>query len=124
MTAPIARTASSDFLQAMVAYAITLGAEVSLHTGDPGNNGANEVVGGTYARQTTVWGSPTMNGGNGQSVGADCTFNVPANTTCTHFGVWKGAAFQYGAPLSPPITIGASGAGTVVLTPTYQEVPG
>lgn len=117
------RTASNDFLQAIVNYAITLGDNVSLHTGDPGKTGANEVVGGSYARQATAWAAATMAGDNGQSVGSDCTFSVPANTTCTHFGVWSNTTFQYGASLAPPISIGAS-AGTVIVTPTYQEVPG
>lgn len=118
------RTASNDFLQAMVDYAATLGDSVSLHTASPAHNGANEVVGGSYARQTTEWGAATMNGDNGQSVGSDCTFSVPANTTCTHFGVWGDGTFQYGAALSPPISVGSGGSGTIIVTPTYQELPG
>ena len=31
---------------------------------------------------------------------------------------------QYGAPLSPPITISSSGPGTAIVTPVYQEQPG
>lgn len=31
---------------------------------------------------------------------------------------------EYGAPLSPPITISSSGPGTAIVTPVYQEQPG
>ncbi len=35
---------------------------VSLHTGDPGTNGASEVSGGSYARQSASFGA--LNAGN------------------------------------------------------------
>ena len=104
----------------MVAHAATLGAEISLHTGPPGPTGANEIE---TKRQLTDWGPPRINDGVGQSIGDECTFEVPGGVTCTHFGVWRGEEFQYGAPIDPSITVGFDG-GIVVLAPAYQEVPG
>ena len=59
---------------------------VSLHTADPSTNGANEVTGGSYARKSAAWGSPS----NGSvSNGSNVVFDVPAATTITHIGYWS-----------------------------------
>lgn len=60
-------------------------AVASLHTADPGDTGANEVAGGSYARQAVVFGAPaagviTMTG--------EETFPVPA-TTVAWAGFWS-----------------------------------
>jgi hypothetical protein len=59
---------------------------VSLHTADPSTNGANEVTGGSYTRESAAWGSPS-NGAvtNGSSI----VFDVPGSTTITHIGYWS-----------------------------------
>jgi hypothetical protein len=59
---------------------------VSAHTASPGDNGANEVNGGSYARQTNTW--------NAASAGAVDNSNapvipIPAGTTVTHLGLWS-----------------------------------
>ena len=58
---------------------------VSLHTGAVGTTGANEVAGGSYARVSVTFGSPSS--GQMASTGA-VTINVPASTTVTSFGFW------------------------------------
>ncbi len=72
--------AKNTMLDALtVAYA-------SLHTGDPGSNGANEVSGGSpaYARQAVTFNSAT-NGA--RALNADVTFDVPA-CTVQYVGYW------------------------------------
>lgn len=70
-----------DALGAVAVYA-------SLHTDDPGTNGANEVTGGNpaYARKSITW--------NGADAGAmdDSNapeFDVPASTTIKYVGLWS-----------------------------------
>lgn len=59
---------------------------VSLHTADPSTNGANEVTGGSYSRESAAWGSPS----NGAvSNGSSIVFDVPGSTTITHLGYWS-----------------------------------
>lgn len=56
---------------------------VSLHTGDPGTSGANELTGGTpvYAAQATAWTTPTT---DTLALSNQPTWNVPAGSTITH----------------------------------------
>lgn len=58
---------------------------VSLHTADPGDTGANEVSGGSYARIAV-----TFNAAAAGSMDSSSTpvINVPAGTTITHLGLW------------------------------------
>jgi len=124
--------AASNFLLSLAHAATGAGNVISLHTADPGTTGANEVAGSKYARQNTTWAAPVMNGLVAQAVGTDVTFTVPANTTCTHFGVWSDGAridlaagtFLYGSVLAPQIVVGASGDGEVIVSPVYQEASG
>lgn len=64
-------------------------AYVSLHTGDPGNTGANEVTGGSYARQLAGFGAPADDSGvRAVTNASDIDFtNMPA-ATVTHFAIW------------------------------------
>ena len=58
---------------------------VSLHTGDPGENGANEVTGGEYKRQLVTFSTPSNKQTSNPS---DIEFvNMPA-CTITHMGLW------------------------------------
>lgn len=127
---PAPRSASNSFLFDMVDHATGRdgagkgGDSISLHTGDPGTAGASEVTGGGYGRITTVWGAPAMNGADAQSIGSDCTFNLPASTTANFYGVWGPSGFRYGAALVPPVVIDASGPGQALITPVYVERAG
>ncbi len=64
---------------------------VSLHSGDPGTTGANEISGGSpaYARKTAAWGSST----NGSAaLSSAVQFDIPGSVTITHFGTWTSAS--------------------------------
>jgi hypothetical protein len=57
----------------------------SLHTGDPGTTGVNEVATGSgYNRQQASWGTASLS----QIAAATVTFNVPAATTIQYWGIW------------------------------------
>ena len=83
---------------------LTTSAFVSLHTGDPGDTGANEVTGGAYARQgpiafTNVGSNPTVasnsahvkfSGGDG-GLGRDYVFRSVGRCDGGKFSRWRGA---------------------------------
>lgn len=81
-----------DLVASGTAYTKGAGNRLSLHTGDPGENGtANEVVnagGSTYARQPCTW-TPASGGSVSLALNVDFD-NMPA-VTVTHFGVWTTA---------------------------------
>lgn len=61
----------------------------SLHTADPGETGASEASGGSYARQAITWnaaasGSMTNNGA--------INFTVMPAATITGIGIWDAAS--------------------------------
>lgn len=58
----------------------------SLHTGDPSTTGANEVSGGSYAREIVPW--DTAAAGNVTTDGS-IVFDVPAGTTISYVGYWS-----------------------------------
>jgi hypothetical protein len=66
--------------------ALADGRKLSLHTGAPGADGtANEVVGGTYARQSATFGAAA----NAAAVlSAAIEFAGMPACTVTHVGVW------------------------------------
>ena len=87
---------------------------VSLHTGDPGDTGASEVVGGSYARvqrdaADANWSAGTATDGLTSNV-ATITFPSPSANwgVVTHFGVWdavSGGNFIASGPLTIAKTI-------------------
>jgi hypothetical protein len=77
-------------------------AYASLHNGDPGTTGANEISGGTpaYARKAITVGASSA--GSARTLSADVTFDVPAGTI-THVGYWSaitGGTFQGSDPVT------------------------
>ena len=66
--------------------------QMSLHTGDPSDNGsANEANGGGYSRQACSFGAAS---GGSKSLSATVTFSVAGNATpidYTHYALWEGA---------------------------------
>jgi len=66
-------------------YVFTLSPYASLHTTTPGNTGAAEVSGGSYARQTIAFGAPAS--GVKTSTTAQNWTNMPA-VTVGYFGFW------------------------------------
>ncbi|HEX7050016.1 MAG TPA: hypothetical protein VF188_07350 [Longimicrobiales bacterium] len=80
---------------------------VSLHTADPGETGASEVSGGSYARQA---GSFAAAAAGATSNDADLEWaNMPA-ATITHVGIWDAATagnFLWGGALATSKTVNA-----------------
>lgn len=91
-----------------------VGAYISAHTADPGTSGANEVTGGSYARQLTTWAAAS----GGSRAGSQVTIPIPAGTTVTHVGVWNAVSagtFREGAAITSQVfTL----AGNLLHTPT------
>lgn len=74
-------------------------AYVSLHTADPGETGADEAAGGSYARQSATF-DVAASGATANS-GTISFTSMPA-ATITHVGVWDAAStgnFLWGGAL-------------------------
>ncbi len=87
-------------------FAVTQ-AYVSLHTADPGETGASEVTGGSYARQSGSFGVAS---GGALSNDANIVFASMPACTVTHVGVWDAATvgnFLWGGALTASKTLGA-----------------
>lgn len=100
------------------AYNATAGTvtHLSLHTGDPGATGANEVTGGTYARVARGYGPPTAGAGN---ITSSATFDIPSGTTVSHWGAWDGSTFLFGRDLDVPQTFATDGTYTLISATFY-----
>lgn len=63
--------------------------QISIHTANPTDAGtANEVSGGTYARQTATFSAAS--GGTKAMSGTE-TFDIPGGVTITHYAIWVGS---------------------------------
>lgn len=106
---------NSNGLNAAVNGIAAAGTYISAHTADPSTGGANEVAGGSYARQQTTWGSAS----SGVRVGSQVSVPIPAATSVTHWGIWSASTsgtFLGGFALGATEAFGA--AGTLNHTPT------
>lgn len=65
------------------------GAHVSLHSADPGNNGASEIAGGSYARKAAAFDAAA--GGATQNSDALEWPDMPA-VTVAYAGIWDAAS--------------------------------
>jgi hypothetical protein len=87
----------------------------SLHTADPGTNGASEVTGGSpaYARKALTWNAAS---GGSMSKSSTDVFDVPAGTTVAWVGLWSASTSGtfYGADDVTSEVFG--GQGTYTLT--------
>lgn len=98
--------AKDTMLDALVGVAVW----ASLHDGDPGTTGANELTGGSpaYARKQLTWGTAAAGAVSAGLV----TFDVPAGATVDHFGLWDAATagnFFGGNAVSNPETYAGQG---------------
>lgn len=88
-------------------------AYVSAHTAAPGDSGASEVSGGSYARVAATFGTPA----NGiRSATNAPVLNIPASNTITHIGYWtaaSGGALLAWDDLSAPVAFSNAGTFTV-----------
>jgi hypothetical protein len=80
--------------ETVVLNALLAARYISLHTADPGNTGASEVSGGSYARQGPVTFANT--GNNPTTAANDAVIEFPVATvswaTITHFGIWSASS--------------------------------
>lgn len=77
----------------------------SLHSADPGANGADELTGGSYARQTVTFAAAA----NGEaSVNNAPMFDVPPSATIAYVGFWENTTFRVGVQV-PTETYSANG---------------
>lgn len=87
---------------------------ISIHTGDPGQNGANEV---STARKQTTWAAAV----GGLIVGTEVTIDVPAGTNVTHVGYWSAQTGGVCREWVDSADISFTPAGQVKITPKYQQ---
>lgn len=86
---------------------------LSLHTADPGTTGANEVAGGSYARQPITFGASA--GGTAPSSNGQTFSNMPAVAGNLWIGTWNAVSagtYEWGSPNSA--VTGPIGAGNSV----------
>lgn len=90
---------------------------ISLHTGLTGDDGANEVAGGSYARLQPSVAAPA--GGSAATDAALEFLDMPADTIVA-VGVWTaqvGGTFEWGGPLTDGVRgLASADAGTDALT--------
>lgn len=93
----------------------TLAVYASLHSGDPADNGANEISGGSpaYARKAITWNAASGGSMDDSNVPV---FDVPASTTVSWVGLWSvvsGGTFYGAANVTDEVF---AGQGTYSLT--------
>lgn len=90
------------------------GTWISLHTADPGDTGANEVVGGSYARQPIAWSTAT---GRSTSNSATVTWTgLPAIPSMAYCCIWtavSGGSCKATLVQSPAVAVANGGALTI-----------
>lgn len=103
---------TNNLFDPMLDEAGTQAARVSLHSADPGLTGANELAGGSYARQTPAWAAAS--GGSVQTSAA-MDFSVPGGSTVAWVGLWDGAGttFMGGVQLTSSESFSADGTYTI-----------
>lgn len=100
-------------LNAQVSGLTAVAVYASLHTADPSTGGTSEVTGGSYARESISWGSPSA--GTAAS-DAPIVFDVPGSTTITHLGYWSaltGGTFYGSRALDTSQTYATDGTYTI-----------
>lgn len=86
---------------------------ISLHTGDPGTTGANEVSGGSYVRQRPPFNAAASSQAKNTS---SISWTLLPAATITHIGIWdasSGGIYYLGAALSTSIPVLAGGTATI-----------
>lgn len=96
-----------------------LGARITLHSGDPGETGADRITGAGEGTTTWAAASDGPGGDEARSVGSTLSFTVPASTSATHYGVWSGDTFLRGHELNATLTTNANGSAEIEVTPSF-----
>jgi hypothetical protein len=82
----------------------------SLHDGDPGTTGANELTGGSpaYARKAIAFNNASSGASDDSTNGI--TFDVPAGSDVSHAGLWASdGTFLGGGAVSAPESFASQG---------------
>lgn len=66
----------------------------SLHNADPGDTGASELSGGTYARKPITWNAAATRNLDSSN---EPLFDVPAGGAVRYFGLWTSAGVFLGS---------------------------
>jgi hypothetical protein len=82
---------------------------LSIHTGDPGANGANEVASGSYARVAASGADFTAASGGEFTLDTDKGFVAAAAEAATHFGAWDDTTFLGGGAITGDNAFNAEG---------------
>jgi len=106
-----------------IAFSVTGDPFISLHDADPGETGASEIVGGSYAREQAPFGAAAA--GAVANTGAIVFAGLPecktggANEPISHVAVWDavtaGNCLWSGA-LTAPVTIDPAGGSLTIAT--------
>ena len=97
----------------MLTAAASTAVSVSLHTGDPGTTGTNEVNGGDYERVAVGWTTPSSGAITADS---ELVFLVPplGSDEVTHVGLWNSSGDWLGdAVAAVPQPFPTAGTATV-----------
>lgn len=97
----------------MLTAAASTAVEASLHTGDPGTTGTNEVSDGDYERQAVGWTTPAS---GAITADGELTFLVPSlgSGNVTHVGLWNSSGDWLGdAVAAVPQPFPTAGTATV-----------
>jgi hypothetical protein len=109
-------------MEAMIPHATSVW--LSLHTASPGQTGANESSGGSYARQSITFGAASS--GVQTSTTAQSFTNMPASTVA-YFGEWSAVTsgtYLLGSPLSSSLTVPAGSTVSCAIAAITQSVQG
>lgn len=91
---------------------------LSLHSGDPGTDGSNELSGGDYTRESVTFG--TITAGEMYVTNAP-EFDIPANGVVNHVGFWAGTNFRGSTPVTEE-TYSVNGGTYTVLNTTRLQI--
>jgi hypothetical protein len=103
-------TVSNDILDALLSNDTFQGPAtvyLSLHDDDPGATGADEITGGSYAREAVAFGAASS--GAVANTGVIEFEDMPA-VTVTHVGYWSASTagtFQFSGAVAAPSAISA-----------------
>ena len=120
--ATIANRIADYVCRAVTPPALTSPIKISLHTADPCATGANEVTGGSYARQSAGYNAAS---GGACALAATVSFTGMPAVTVSHIGLWDSAGtpqFVQGAALAASKTLNSGD--TLNLTSATDTVTG
>ena len=95
---------------------------LSLHDGDPGTTGTNELSAGTagYARVAKTY-DPASNGS--ADIASPAVFDVSGGDTASHWGAWDDTDFLFGEELTEAQQFATDGQYTLTSAPYSGDNP-